>query len=96
MDHPQIIEFIEETTVGCLGDQHVPMANAMSRCTYTLPDGSSRIGPGCMLMLPESTWVGVGSEVQAGGYRWVVTEVRVPEDDNGAVYLKRLNPENSE
>ena len=81
---------IEETSVGMLGGQRVPMANATKHYRYALPDGSEGEGPACMLMLPEATWVGVGSEVEAGGSRWRVVEVRVPEDDTGSVFLVRL------
>ena len=86
-----VIEMIEETTVGFLGKQRVPMASVVYEGKYKLPDGSEATGPACLLMLPEQTWVGVGSEVEAGGYRWRVTELKIPENDNGKVYLQRLN-----
>ena len=85
-----VIEMIEETTVGILGGQRIPMANACREYTFRLPDGSEGRGPACMLMLPKSTWVGVGSEVVAGGYRWRVIDIKVPDDDSGSVYLERL------
>ena len=86
-----VIEMIEETAVGMLGRQRVPMANVTKKYKFKLPDGSEGQGPACMLMLPKATWVGVGSEVEAGGYRWRVIEIKVPDDDTGSIYLERLD-----
>ena len=88
-----IIEEIEETTVGDLGGERVPMGN-VTRGRYTLPDGSEREGPICSLVLPggaPGVFVGAGSVVEVAGHRWEVLEVESPPAGPGNVRLKRLD-----
>ena len=87
-----MIEEIDETTVGDLDGVRVPMAN-VTHGEYTLPDGSTRRGDMCILVVPETrggVFVGAGSEVVVEGVRWRVLSVHNPPDDLGSVRLERL------
>ena len=87
-----MIEVIDETTVGFLGEERVPMANVM-RGEYALPDGTLVQGDVCLLILPDPAGdvvVGVGSEVSVSGVRWRVLSVDNPADELGSVTLERL------
>ena len=87
-----MIEEIDETTVGDLDGVSVPMAN-VTHGEYTLPDGSTRLGDMCILVIPgpeNGVFVGAGSEVEVEGVRWRVLSVDNPKDDYGSVRLERL------
>ena len=82
-----MIESIDETTVGMLGDVRVPMGNVTTD-VYTLPDGTEARGLVCALALPDgAVFVGLGSEVEVAGRRWRVIGLEAPEDDLGSVTL---------
>ncbi len=87
----ELIETIEETTVGDLGGVRVPMGN-MTQGAYTLPDGSQRHGWICALALPPGpgTFVGAGSVVTVEGTPWEVLEVNKTPGVLGSVRLRRL------
>lgn len=85
-----VIEIIDETTVGMLGDVRVPMGN-MTFGTYTLPDGSEARDWICSLALDGGgVFVGKGSVVSVGGARWEVIAVRKTPGELGSVTLRRL------
>ena len=87
-----MIEEIDETPVGDLAGVSVPMAN-VTHGEYLLPDGSTRIGDMCILVIPDTdggVFVGAGSEVEVEGVRWRVLAVDNPTDDCGSVRLERL------
>ena len=86
-----VIETIEETTVGDLDGTRVPMGN-VTNGSYTLPDGTEKIGPICSLALSGQIgeFVGAGSVVTVDGTRWEVTEVVNPAEGLGSVTLKML------
>lgn len=86
-----VIETIEETTVGDLDGVRVPMAN-MTQGDYVLPDGTTRRGWICALVIPgaPAVFVGAGSQVTVGGVRWEVLDVQKNAGALGTVTLKRL------
>ncbi|HND32749.1 MAG TPA: hypothetical protein PKY30_15515 [Myxococcota bacterium] len=83
------IESIEETTVGLLGGQRVPMGN-VTRGSYTLPDGAEAQGWICALALPTggAVFVGAGSEVEIAGRHWTVLKVEKEPGKLGQVFLR--------
>ena len=82
-----MVENIDETTVGMLGDVRVPMGN-MTHGVYTLPDGTEAKGLICALALDDGpVFVGMGSEVEVGGTRWRVIGIESPEGELGSVTL---------
>ncbi len=85
-------ETIEETTVGTLGNLSVGMGN-MTTGEYALPDGSLRVGTICFLA-PEDRdggiLVGLGSQVEIGGFSWEVVAIEKPRGELGSVTLARL------
>jgi len=83
------IESIEETTVGLLGGQRVPMGN-VTRGSYDLPGGESAQGWICALALPNggAVFVGAGSEVEIAGQSWTVLRVEKEPGKLGQVFLK--------
>lgn len=84
------IETIEETTVGDLGGVSVPMGN-MTTDAYVLPDGTTREGTVCVLVLEAGpVWVGLGSVVEVGGARWEVVAIDKPKGELGSVSLQKL------
>ena len=86
----EIIEIIDETTVGMLGVVRVPMGN-MTFGTYTLPDGSTARDWICSLALEGGgVFVGKGSMVEVGGVSWRVVEVRKTPGELGSVTLQRM------
>ncbi len=84
---PAVTETIEETTVGDLGGNRVPMGN-MSQRQYTRGDGTTSEGWTCTLALESgATVVGVGSVVEVGGHKWEVTTIEKTTGSNGSVTL---------
>jgi hypothetical protein len=85
-----VIEQIEETTVGMLGNARVPMAS-MTIGSYTLPNGSPAHGWICYLAgAAGGVFVGVGSEVTVDGQRWQVIAVEKTPPNLGSVSLQAL------
>jgi len=88
-----VIEEIDETTVGDLDGVRVPMGNVTTGA-YTLPDGTTRRGDICSLVLPDQrvgVFVGAGSEVVVEGVRWRVLAVDNPTDGLGSVRLQKVD-----
>lgn len=84
-----VIETIEETTVGDLGGVSVPMGN-MFVDTYTLPDGTTTKGLVCALALESgAVFVGKGSVVTVGATAWEVVAIEKPAGKLGSVSLKK-------
>jgi hypothetical protein len=86
-----VIEIIQETTVGDLNGTSTPMAN-MGQDEYELPDGTRKTGMTATLYPGESGFhrVGVGSVVEIGGVRWEVIDVSKPEGQPlGTVSLRQ-------
>jgi hypothetical protein len=81
---------IDETTVGMVGRERVPMGN-MCRGTYTLADGSTADGWMCSLAIggQVGVFVGVGSEVEIGGQRWAVVRIDKESGQLGSVTLEK-------
>lgn len=89
----EVIETIEETTVGDLAGTACPMAN-MGVDTYALPDGATRTGLTATLYPGEEGFhrVGVGSVVEIGGRRWECIDVSKPPGQRlGTVTLRLLD-----
>lgn len=86
-----IIESIEETTVGMLGGVRIPMGN-VTQGSYTLADGSPGRGWICALALPgaRGVFVGAGSEVEFSGQRWRVLRVEKEPGKLGWVHLRKV------
>lgn len=84
-------ESIEETTVGLLGGQRVPMGN-VTHGSYSLPGGAEARGWICALALPSgAVFVGAGSEVEIAGQTWTVLRVEKEPGKLGQVFLKTGN-----
>lgn len=84
-----VIETIEETTVGDLDGNRVPMGN-MTTGRYTLPDGTEKEGLICALALEGgAVFVGLGSVVEVDGARWEVVAIEKPEGKPGSVSLQK-------
>lgn len=86
-----VIEIIQETTVGDLNGTPTPMAN-MGQDEYALPDGTTRTGLTATLYPGEEGFfrVGVGSVVEIGGVRWECIDVSKPEGQRlGTVSLRQ-------
>ncbi len=80
-------ETIEETTVGDLDGNRVPMGN-MTQRKYERGDGTTAEGWTCTLALEGGAKVvGVGSIVEVGGRKWEVTAVEKTTGENGSVTL---------
>lgn len=81
---------IDETTVGLVGRERVPMGN-MCRGTYTRADGTSAEGWMCSLAIGGQigVFVGEGSEVEIGGARWAIVRVDKEPGELGSVTLER-------
>lgn len=88
----EIVETIEETTVGDLDGVRVPMGN-MTTGSYELPGGRQGHGPICSLALPGRTgvFVGQGSVVDVEGDRWEVLRVELRPGALGSVTLRKLH-----
>ncbi len=86
-----VIETIQETTVGDLDGVRCPMAN-MGEDTYVLPDGTTKTGMTATLYPGEEGLyrVGVGSVVEIEGTRWEVINVsKPPGEPLGSVTLRK-------
>jgi len=85
-----MMEIIEETTMGSLGDVPTGMAS-MGEGVYTLPDGSQTKGMSCVLAPDEeaNTIVGLGSVVDVQGAQWEVTRIEKVRGEPGFVTLER-------
>ncbi len=92
-----MIETIEETTVGMLGDMRVGMGNMVFEGDYELPDGTMAHGLACALVPLEEEdnklWVGLNSEVTIDGTRWKVVDIRKERNENGYVTLEQIASE---
>ena len=86
-----MIESIDETTMGELGDARVGMAS-MTTMAYTLPDGTEQTGLVCALVLPdqEGIFVGMGSHFVADDHTWEVIGIEKSPGELGSVTLRRL------
>jgi hypothetical protein len=83
-----MVEVIDETTVGTLGNARVPMAS-MTVGSYLLPDGSTAEGPICYLGgAVGGRFVGVGSVVVVEGQAWTVVSVDKTPGQLGSVTLR--------
>lgn len=94
MTGTNIMETIEETTVGHLGDCRVAMASMVFDDEYTLPNGSSARGLICVLVAiepeGEKVWVGKGSIATIHGANWEVVNITKEPGENGSITLKQL------
>lgn len=90
-----IMEIIEETTVGFLGECRVAMASMVFDGEYTLPDGSLAQGLICVLVPVEpegeNIWVGKGSIATIHGTKWEVVNISKERDENGSIILRQLD-----
>jgi len=90
-----VIEEIDETTVGDLDGVRVPMGN-VTHGEYTLPDGTTKTGDICSLVIPGrerggGVFVGAGSVVEVDGTKWKVLAVDNPTEGLGSVRLQKLD-----
>ena len=85
-----MIETIEETTMGTLGDVPTGMAS-MGMGSYALPDGSEVQGMSCVLAPTdgENVIIGMGSVVEVQGVEWEVVGIEKTRGEPGSVTLQR-------
>ena len=90
-----MVENIEETTVGMLGDIRVAMANMVFEGSYERADGSTAAGLACVLVPLDGSdakyWVGLDSRVTIGGAHWQVTGISKPRHGNGSISLRSVD-----
>ena len=86
-------ERISETTVGSLGGTWVAAANGWVD-DYALPGGKMVECPTMLLVFKDDSKVrvGAGSEIDANGIQWTVTEVRLGDAGSGWVELEAAIP----
>ena len=89
-----VVERIEETTVGDLAGARVAVGTVVLAGRYPLPDGSEGQGVAAVLAFADdsSVWVGIGSEIEAGGARWRVIDCTKQRGAPGEVTLEQVGP----